>query len=356
MSFVKSGILVIGGYGNVGQHICKLLDVDYRLLVAGRSKTKAEEFVQKNLLNAQAVEFDLASNYFDPELFASISIVVNCVETSNSIALIDYCGKNSIHYTELATSYEAYLRLHKFDSLFKSTKSCLITGIGLSPGLSGIFTELAKKEMHGISKVESYTTLGLGEKHGLDAIRWMLSVADREYQITQENLIKKVSPFSLKRRVKNVRMEKNEIYFNFNFAGQHILKQQYDLETSVDWLKFDSRFANLFFRALKKIGLLKMISKANPKKVKRFLDRFSMGSEKYEIRTVCSFKNRNIQYLVQGENEAKGTATVASYFVRKLNEKCEKFGSVPPSILSGFDDFSCYLKTGNINIVVIKEN
>lgn len=352
MKELKRKILILGGYGNVGGNITKILSkkCDSPLVIAGRSIDKAKQFLKVNNISADVLSLDLNKIRAIKVDLSEVKLLINCIESDMSKYLVKMCGESGAHYTELATSFEAYKRLLHFDDLFKKNNACLVPGIGLSPGLSGIFVEHASQNIGKISSVENFTLLGLGEKHGLDAIRWMLSVCAKKYTVVIDGARLLVRPFSKGKRIVLQDERRKRKFFNYNMADQHIIQEVYEPETSITRLAFDSRITTLFFSFLRRIGLIKTISRANPIRAKKILDKFSFGSDTYAIQACCEGNKGKAVYLARGANEGFGTAVIASCLAEKLLKNSTLIGTVRAEKLISFEGVKNYLREFNIEV------
>ena len=94
----KDKILVIGGYGTVGAIVSRQLALRYpsKIIVAGRNKLKAENFIQKKGLIAKAIFMDIEKERFENVNFSEVHTVVNCIETMN-ISFILECIQLNIY-------------------------------------------------------------------------------------------------------------------------------------------------------------------------------------------------------------------------------------------------------------------
>ena len=180
----KDKILIIGGYGVVGSIVSRQLALRYpsKIIVAGRNKEKAENFLQKKGLNAKAIFLDVEKEKFDNVNFDEIHTVVNCVETM-SVSIILECIQFNINYTEVGASFKVHKRFFEISDYINNTDCLVIPSVGLVPGLSNIMAFNAAKEFAEIDAIHTYVMLGLGESHGFDSIRWMLEKANSTFKI-----------------------------------------------------------------------------------------------------------------------------------------------------------------------------
>ena len=353
MKLQKDKILIIGGYGKVGTVISKILAEKFpsKLIIAGRSKEKGQKLISKLNLKAKAVKVDLSSEDFNEINFEEIHTAISCVEFLENDNLIQKCIEFKANYIELATSFEAYNRLLDFDKEVEQAGTCLVPGVGLIPGLSGVFAQNAISKLKQISKVQTYVLLGLGENHGLDAIRWMMDYATIPYTLKTENGVILVHPFTNPLKMQLLNEKKARKFYSFNFGDQHIIVKTNQAKYAQTQLAFDSRFITWLLVMSQKIGLLNRLSKVKPKKVKDWLTKFRIGTEKFTVQTHCQdLKKNEIIYLGEGYNEANATGVIAAYAVLQLYPFSTKTGIKHLEEIVLFADFFQFLKDYEINI------
>ena len=351
MNQQKNKILIIGGYGNVGKVISNNLSTRFpnKVIIAGRNKNKALQLINDLKIRAQAIEVDLNSNNFDDIDFKIIHTVISCIEFLENDNLLLSCIKNNVNYTELGTSYEAYNRLIDYEKEVKNSGICLIPGVGLMPGLSGIFVHDAISKGYKIKLVQSYILLGLGENHGLDAIRWMMKYANKTFTLKTENGIEKVKSFTSPMNELLLSENSTRKFYRFNFGDQHIISATTDVISAQTRLAFDSKFVTWLIVFFKQIGLLNMVHKMNPEKIKKWLTKFHFGSEKFGVQThIYTENNKEYIYLIEGNNEAKATGLIAAYAVIQLY-KTTNIGIKRLEQMVNFKDLMNFLEQYQIN-------
>jgi len=355
MSVSRDKILIVGGYGAVGTIVSKDLAIRFpgKVLIAGRNKHKALAVIGQHNLDALPIELDLNSGSFGDIDFNQVHTAISCIEYLRDDNFIHACIKGGVHYTELATSYEAYQRLINYGEEVEESKICLIPGVGLMPGLSGVFVQNAIAKLQEIRAVESFILLGLGENHGLDAIRWMLKFVNKTFTLQTEEREEQVKSFADPVEEQLLSENRPRKFYRFDFGDQHIIKEVTEVDSAQTRLAFDSRAITWLIAKLRKVGLLNKVSKINPQSVKRWLDMFRFGSEQFAVQTHCygRFGDEMI-FLAEGFNEANATGKIAAYAVALLYESNKKTGIRRFEEVVEFNDFTQYLRENQINVKV----
>lgn len=135
-------VLVLGGYGNFGAHICRALanDPDIRLLIAGRNLEKAQLF---------AVELGLPARrgqYLDAEVTTLASELRGLgvdllIHVAGPFQDQDYrvaraCIEAGCHYVDLADAREFVTDIHTLDGAAKAAGVLVTSGASSVPALS----------------------------------------------------------------------------------------------------------------------------------------------------------------------------------------------------------------------------
>ena len=354
MNKEKDKILIIGGYGAVGSFLSVRLSNEYpdKVIVAGRSFEKSKQFIRENSLAAIPAMIDIVKFQFENFDFESVHTAISCVETQKDEKFLMMCIKNQVNYTELATSFESYNRLMEFEGLVKVKGITWIPGVGLMPGISGVFAQQASLiSNEKLTNVQSYVLLGLGESHGLDAIRWMLDSSGDNFKILSNGKAKEVKPFSNSKHIRLLDETKPRKFYRFNFGDQHIIQQILNVNQVATRLAFDSRWITSLIGSFSKIGLLKVVSQINPKWVFQFLSKVKFGSERFAVQTNCTTSsNQEFIFELIGEGEARATAIITQHAVHVLYSQNSKKGFLHFEESIDFEDFKTYLEKNDISI------
>lgn len=357
MYLSKDKILIIGGYGAVGKVVSECLAKEFpgKVIIAGRNKQKACNLIFKYKLSAMPTAIDLSSNSFEEINFEQIHTAISCIEYLQDDNFILKCIQHHVHYTELATSYEAFLRLISYKKEVEKSKLCLIPGVGLMPGLSGIFAQHALLNLKTINEVQSFVLLGLGEDHGLDAIRWMIEAAGKSFSVKTKHGLEQVKAFDDPVKVQLLTENHPRKFYRFDFGDQHIIADFMEVPIAQTRLAFDSKFVTWLIVLFRKIGLVNKLNKIKPQIIKKWLDKFRFGSENFAVQTHCYGYNKSeIIYMAKGAGEAHATGVIASYAVGLLYQTNNLTGIKRLEEIIEFDDFIQYLQKKGISILIRK--
>ncbi|HWA88622.1 MAG TPA: DUF4166 domain-containing protein [Rhizomicrobium sp.] len=132
-------VLIIGGYGTFGGRLADLLALEtrLRLLIAGRSRDKADAFCQGRA-NCEATVFDRDGD-LDARLAAAAPDVV--VDASGPFqtygySVVEACLRCGVHYLDLADATDFVAGIARYDDAARAKSLTVISGASTFPALT----------------------------------------------------------------------------------------------------------------------------------------------------------------------------------------------------------------------------
>ena len=205
-------ILVLGGYGAVGNVICRELvkhpNVD-EVVCAGRSLEKAEAFVERyrnEKLSAMKVDlFDIEELR---KAVKDFDIVINAVDYRFNLRIMKACVETGVSYQDLAfgKSYEtmkltivdAYKKQLELDDAFKQNGTVALMNTGEDPGISNLIAGYAADHMDHLYEVRIKDCDILKSKEPISVwsprLLW-IDMVDKP-TVYEDGVYKKLEPFS----------------------------------------------------------------------------------------------------------------------------------------------------------------
>lgn len=246
---MKNGnILIIGGYGEVGGKIAKLLLQSYpnRIWIAGRNIEKAKDFCVEHKNLVRPLQLDV-SEKVHPEQLENVALVIMCLEQKDT-AFAQLCLNGGIIYIDITASYTFLKKLEALHSLAVQKQSTAIFSVGMAPGLTNLMAMHAARQLSSLEKMHISILLGAGDTHGTAAILWILQQLNKPFSSYNNQ---KVANFTNKRTVKFKKIGKRSVY-QFNFSDQHTLTKHFPSIPIVTRLGFDVEPLNKFVSFLQK--------------------------------------------------------------------------------------------------------
>ncbi len=353
----KDKILVIGGYGQVGQHVCiELMKIfPGRVFAGGRNIQKAISFSNKTDGRVRPFKIDIYDKGSFYETLSNITLVIMCLTPhENDFAL--YCINNKINYIDISPSNKIPSEIELFKDRAINIETVCVLGVGLSPGLSNLMVKKGKSYFDEIKTVDLFLLLGLGERHGIDGIKWVLDNINKEFSLKRFNTIEVIKTFKNKKKTKFPKKLKIRTAYSFDLADQHSIPITLGLNNVSSYFCYDSVFVTKELVFLKKIGLFKIL------KYKFFynlfarifnlilliINKFRLSSDIYSIKVdIEGIKdNRYVKHQssIIGYNNSLVTGKVATFVANQIYNGDLKNGIYYLEEVLDFDIFYEHLR------------
>lgn len=321
-------IVIIGGYGAVGKLLSARLAKQYpgAVIIAGRDGEKA-----KALSDSIPATSHITIDAYDPRTYVPIftpenhvRVVISCVELPANSALAQEVFAHGIHFTELTATYEAHKKIIALQKVATQHKSTAIVGVGLMPGLSNIMAYDLSQHFDDINRIEINLMLGLGDSHGLDAVKWTLRNFASRYEIVKAGQLDTVKSFTDPYKATLIDEKRPRRFYRFNFSDQHTLARSIKARQISSRLAFDSRLVTRSLGWLRKIGVLSLVKDKHANVAHKIMHTFPLGSDQWalqiEVHGLKENKRLSRKLLARGHAEADATAIIAAYVVSQLYE------------------------------------
>ncbi|MNJ36325.1 Saccharopine dehydrogenase [compost metagenome] len=322
----KDNILVIGGYGKVGQTICNILGQEHpgKVIAAGRSLKKAVTFCDTTEGRVRPLQLDITAP-LDPVLLENTSVVVMCLD-QNDMHVVEHCAKTGTHYIDITASFQLLSQIASRDAMFRESGATALMSIGLAPGITNLMVSEAHGHIGHHEQSDISIMLGLGEAHGQAAMDWTVAGMNESYTVIEQGNSRAVESFTEGKVVDfGGRWGKRKAY-RFNFCDQHVLPHTLSIPTVSTRLCLDSRWITVMLAVFKKLGgmrLLKYRSVSNT--VIAMMGWFAGGKPQFSVKVDSwgyqagdTSKRVHIEQFLHGLREAEITAIVAASVIESV--------------------------------------
>ncbi|GIO37243.1 hypothetical protein J41TS12_21040 [Paenibacillus antibioticophila] len=257
---LRDQIVVIGGYGHVGQGICQELAKSYpgKVYAAGKTLSRAEAFSQATDGRVQPMQIDIREIPGE-QLLAGVKLVIMCLDQQNT-AFVEVCLKQGIRYIDVSADYHFLSQVEQLHSLAAATGATAILSVGLAPGLTNLLSLQAARLLDKTDNISISLMLGLGDSHGKAAIEWTIDNLRRDFHTITQGKRQPHASFTDGRKTDFGGFLGRRTAYRFNFADQHILPRTLQVPDVSTRLCFDHAFLTWFMSALKRIGVLNMLN------------------------------------------------------------------------------------------------
>ncbi|GGG88116.1 saccharopine dehydrogenase family protein [Paenibacillus radicis (ex Gao et al. 2016)] len=318
-------ILVVGGYGHVGQILCKALAARYpgKVYAAGRSLEKAAAFSLSTEGRVLPMQIQMNAP-IDPVLLQSFKLVVMCLDQTD-IAFVRLCLSLGIHYMDLSANDAFLSQVEGLNEMAVASGATAVLSIGLAPGLTNLMAARAMSEMEQTDSVGITIMLGLGDSHGQAAIEWTIDNLAEDFKvITNGSKTLAKSFMDGKRTNLGADLGWKKAY-RFNFSDQHALMRTLQLPSISTRLCFDSAPVTGLLAASKVLGLTRALRFPAIRRLAiGMFSKLQMGSDQYAAKVEAwgseAGEAVHVECLLHGHYEAQITAKAGAAIAELLSD------------------------------------
>lgn len=191
-------VLVIGGYGNFGQFICRQLarEADIQVLIAGRDLAKAQTLAADiaAVQPALPVQLDIHRNLAEVLRQYRPQVVIH---TSGPFQAQGYevaqaCIEQGCHYIDLADGRDFVSSIGQLDSAARERQVLICSGASSVPALSSAIIDRYIDEFQRLDSVEYAISTAQKTRRGLATMAAVLSYAGKPFSTLIEGTMQPV--------------------------------------------------------------------------------------------------------------------------------------------------------------------
>jgi len=315
-------VLIVGGYGAVGQRIARLL-IDHpggRVVIAGRRQKSARRVAHVLGSGVTARFLDVADSTTFEDALDGVALAIVCVDTQD-LTFAHACVTRSIHVIDITATTPVIERLGFLNDLACAHGAVIVTSVGLAPGLTGLMAT-ACANVTDLQRLDIHVLFGLGERHGAAAMSWLVDRLSHSFDVTTDAEARTVWPFQeASRTVFPVPFGERATY-RFEFPEPTTLPKTLGIDQvntwttftpdgvarALSWLARRGAFRALRYRSVRRlsVGLLRLMRLGS--------DRFAASVDG----TPMARDMTKVQVTVSGSKQSQGTAVVAAETARRL--------------------------------------
>ena len=320
---MREHIVVVGGYGQVGQTVSRLLAERFpgKVYAAGRSLEKAELFSSATNGAVKPMLLDV-SLLFSPEAMSRVSTVVMCLDQENT-DFARLCLANGIHYMDVTAKAGFMAAMEELHEEAAAAGATAVLSVGLVPGMSNLLAADALAGMDQADSVDIALMLGMGEAHGRAAIEWTVENMAQDFWAGTGTQRRQVSSFTSGKTFDFGERIGQKITYRFNFSDQHTLAGTLGVSPVATRLCFDSAFVTGLLFFMKKAGVLKLLRfKPMARLAPGHFARMRLATEAYALKVEASGSRLGVPHKAErffhGSVESDMTARVAAAVAAEL--------------------------------------
>ncbi|WP_018750186.1 saccharopine dehydrogenase family protein [Paenibacillus sanguinis] len=320
---MKDQIIVIGGYGQVGQVISSMLGELFpgKVYAAGRSLERAQKFSQSTGGRVQPMQFD-ARCPSDSSLLEQARLVVMCLDQADT-RFVQSCLESGTHYVDISADYSFLAQVEQCHPHALSGGATAVLSVGLAPGLTHLLAHHVHSLLDSTDSIDISILLGLGDQHGQAAIEWTIDNMNADYLVLEEGKPVEASSFTDGKKISFGREAAPRMAYRFNFSDQHVLPVTLGVPTVVTRLCLDSAAITRLLAGLKAAGMLRWLNLSPIRRAAIWLlGKPYLGKARYAVKVDARGTYREQPALaegfLQGEHEAWITAKMAAIISEAL--------------------------------------
>jgi hypothetical protein len=305
-------IVVVGGYGAVGQIVATLLGEWFpgQVVVAGRDLSRARELTGRvgHGLIPHRLDVDRPDDV--DSTLRDARLVVMCVERANE-TLARECLRRGIGYVDICATAPVLAAIGRLHETAVSTAATAVLSVGLAPGLTNVLARRCVDRLPSARSVDITVLLGAGGDHGPDSVRWTVRQLG-------ERAVRNGASSARRARTWLPGFGRRRAYA-FPFSDQHTLSTTLGVPVTTR-LCFDSALltgllfsvrATGFFSLVRRVGGDRLLSAA--------LSGLRIGTDRFLVHAVATGGDgERVWYAAGGHQESRATAIVTAHVARRL--------------------------------------
>lgn len=245
MTNTKGAVLVVGGYGAVGQHLCRyLFEMGVsQLVIAGRNVDKASALCKELGGSASAKALDLSDPAGFGDSLDGISVAVACLEHANNPVFAKACFERGISYVEIPGLFELQEAIESYNDVATANDATGALSVGITPGISNLLVKDCAMHLEEADSSDLFVVFPLGnapgEASGDNGLEWVISSLNRPFDVYEGGVPRTVEPFGECKQTELGDVGRRTGY-RFDFSDQHSVRKVLDLKGSSFWMIFDT--------------------------------------------------------------------------------------------------------------------
>lgn len=306
-----SDILIIGGYGHVGQIIARSLVADFpnQIIVAGRNLAKAQRMAGGIGAGVRARQVDVSATDGDIDmLLDGVGVVVMCLDLPRP-EFVEQCFVRGIHYLDVTADYTILKAIASYQDVAVQNNAIGLLGVGLMPGLSNLLVKQALSQVPDAEHIAINLMLGLGDAHGEAAIRWTFEQLGNFRADVPRSSQQFLPPDYRPRTV-----------YPFEFADQYIVMDNGLTQSATSSLCFDSKWVTSLIGLSRNWRIAPLLARESVlNKLIAVMKRASFGSDEYALSATAYQAGQAIYTAgLSGRAQSDITADVTAKAIRYL--------------------------------------
>lgn len=298
-------ILIVGGYGAVGNRLAAQLEATHpnRVIVAGRHPEQARG------VRARRIDVDDVSSI--EEALEGVSVIVACVRQREP-HLLRAAARRGIAYTSIAPPWMPWPDTEPLREEAQRTGARIVLAAGLEPGITSVLVRVAADRLGQVDAVETALLLGLGDSYGTDSMAFIFEELSQPYSIVIDGQQQAVNAFARSKLVAFPAPVHVRRAYTMPFRDQLYYPATVGARTAIGRIALDPPWLAQVISLLLHLGLRRMLRRGRARGavhglIEKLRGRYS-GRDHYALVVEARGGGRTIRATLVGRQQAEATA------------------------------------------------
>jgi len=319
-------ILIVGGYGVVGRRIAAELGPDYpgRVVVAGRSRARADEAATAIGHGARGRSIDIAVPSSVAAALDGVAIIISCIDQPGR-TLLWAAIRRGLRYTDITPHLTELGRgsdYEKIDTAARAAGARLVLGTGLVPGISNVMVRVLADALGGADEIETALLLNAADVSGPASFDYFLQELTMSFDVHIGGEDRPAHAFSIPRLVEFPPPVGVQLAYLFPFSDQVLYPRTMGVSTAVTRLSLEPAWLARVLAMVAQSGASRIfaIERIRHAIARRRRDRSSDNEARFALRVDVRRGQNSRHATLFGRTQADAAAAGAAGVARMLIE------------------------------------
>jgi saccharopine dehydrogenase (NAD+, L-lysine-forming) len=326
----KNDILIVGGYGIVGQRIAADLAPDEpgRIVVAGRSVGHATQLAAVLGHGTRGRQIDVDDPVSIEAALGGVSLVVSCIDQREP-HLLHAAIARGLAYTDITPHLmqRRPTEAMKIDATRSGAR--ILLGAGLALGISSMFARVGANRVGAVDRIESSVLLSIGDVFGPASRGYIMEEIALPYTVQIDGRQRAARAFIGATHVTFPPPLGRRTAYRFPFSDQVSFPETLGARTALARLALDPPWLGRALAALVRLGVPALMrrnagGRARFNRLVGWLQQRSAGHDWYGLVVEVQGAGGTARVSLAGHGQGDATAIGAAALVRALDEGAVK--------------------------------
>ncbi len=330
-------IVLVGGYGQVGLEVARVLAPRYpgRVVLAGRTlpAAQAAAAVIGYGTRGAIVDADRLHQADSNALLADAALVLACAGHTRP-TLAEAAIRAGADYADITADGTLIADIEALDPLARRNGVAAVLSVGLAPGLTNLLAAAACAGLDSVHRVDLLVRLGLGDVHGPAAWAWTVDALNAEFDVPSPSGSVRMRSLTQKRTFLLPEQpaagadgrpgpRRPVVGYRFDFPEQRTLARTLEVPAVASWLALDPPLVGAALSLASRSGVSRLLTNPGARRLTlAALSRTRIGSDTAgAVATATGYRAgapAELTLDVTGRSEATITAHVAAHIAEQL--------------------------------------